>query len=346
MSSDRISNYLLTRFPDYLRAPFTLLALLACAAACGSAFAQSTPGGASQQTSPSNSTTPSDESTPVQPSNRGYVGVYLGDVSAERAMDLGLKEIRGAVVGIVEEGSPAADAGLRENDVILAFNAERVQSRAHFYRLLVNSQPGSVVSLGISRSGAEHSLEVVLGYRRSIAHDPCQNLFSEANAHLASSRESHKLAEEALQRSDEKAARHFFDEEKMFRQLAEESRAYIEGEIREGRIAECPPSRRPGYNLGLNRYQLGVSVDPLTAQLADFFNAAKDSMLITEVRAGDLGEQAGLKAGDCIVTVDGKTVKSSSDLDRLLDQESSGELEFVIIRNRSQRTMKIKLDQK
>jgi predicted metalloprotease with PDZ domain len=337
-----MSSYFLNRFLDYLRAPFTLLALLACAAACGSAFAQSAPG-ASQQTSQSNSTTPDGEFTAAQFSVRGYVGAYLGDLNAERARDLGLKEIRGAVVGRVEEGSPAAKAGLRENDVILAFNAERVQNRAHFYRLLINSQPGSAVSLGISRGGAEQRLEVILGPRRLNVPDPCQRLFSEANAHLASATESRKLAEEALRKGDEKEARRFFDEEKMFRQLAEENRAYIEGEIRDGRVAECQPSRRP---VNANRYQIGVSVAPLTPQLADFFNAAQDSALITEVRAGELGERAGLKAGDCIVTVDGKTVRSSSDIDRLLNQESSGELEFVIVRDRSQRTVKIKLDQK
>jgi membrane-associated protease RseP (regulator of RpoE activity) len=341
-----MSSYFLNRFLDYFRAPFTLLALLACAAACGgSAFAQSTPS-VSQQTSQSNSTTPDGEFTAAHFTVRGYVGVYLGDLNAERARDLGLKEIRGAVVGRVEEGSPAASAGLQENDVILAFNTERVQNRAHFYRLLINSQPGSAISLGISRGGAEQRLAVVLGQRRLNVPDPCQRLFSEANAHLASATESRKLAEESLQKGDEKEARRFFDEEKMFRQLAEESRAYIEGEIRDGKIAECQPSPRPGYNPVADRYQIGVIVAPLTAQLADFFNAAQDSLLITEVRAGDLGAQAGLKAGDCIVTVGGKTVKSTSDIDRLLNQGRSGELEFAIVRDRSERKIKIKLDQK
>jgi membrane-associated protease RseP (regulator of RpoE activity) len=167
-----------------------------------------------------------------------------------------------------------------------------------------------------------------------------------ANVHLASATESHKLADEAQQRGDEKEARRLFDEEKTFRQLAEESRAYIEGEIREGRVAECQPSRRPGNNLIADRHQIGVSVAPLTSQLANFFNAAQDSLLITEVRAGELSERAGLKAGDCIVTVGGKTVKSTSDIDRLLNQEGLVELEFVIIRDRGQRTVKIKLDQK
>ena len=172
------------------------------------------------------------------------------------------------------------------------------------------------------------------------------SIISEANAHLASAAESRKLAEVAQQRGDEKEARRFFDEEKTFRQLAEESRAYIEGEIRDGKVAECQPSRRPGYNLISDRLQISLSVTPLTAQLADFFNAAQDSLLITEVKAGELSERAGLKAGDCIVTVGGKTVKSTSDIDRLLNQESSGELEFVIVRDRKEQKIKLKLDQK
>jgi predicted metalloprotease with PDZ domain len=335
--------YSLMRFLDYLRAPFSLPALLACAAACGSAFAQSA-SVAPQPTPQSNSTTQNAELMPVQLSDRGYVGVYLGDLNVERAKDLGLKEIRGAVVGRVEEGSPAASAGLQENDVIITFNAERVQNRAHFYHLLINSQPGSPVSLEISRGGAEQKLEMVLGQRRNVS-DPCQRLFSEANAHFASAAESHKLAEEARKKGEESEARRLFDEEKMFRQLAEESRAYIEGEIRDGKIPECQPARRPGSNFNANRYQIGLIVTPLTAQLADFFNAAQGSALITEVRAGELGERAGLKAGDCIVMVAGKTVKSSSDIDRLLNQESSGELEFVIVRDRSERKIRIKLSQ-
>jgi S1-C subfamily serine protease len=324
------------------------LALLGCAAACGSAFAQSAPS-VSQQNSQSNPITPGGEFMPAQLSYRGYAGVYLGVLNDERARDLGLKEARGAVVGKVEEGSPAANAGLKENDVILAFNAERVQNPAHFYRLLINSRPGSAISLGISRGGAEQKLEMVLGQRRLNVPDPCQRLFSEANAHLASAAESHKLAEEAQQKGDEKEARRFSDEEKMFRQMADESRAYIEGEIRDGKIAECQPSRRADnneYDINANRYQIGVSVALLTAQLADFFKAAPDSALITEVRAGELGERAGLRAGDCIVTVDGKTVKSTSDIDRLLNQENLGELEFVIVRDRSQQTVRIKLNQK
>ncbi|MGH9854152.1 MAG: PDZ domain-containing protein [Blastocatellia bacterium] len=337
----------MTHLLNHLRAPFIISTLLVCAAVHGSAVAQSTTGGVPQQASQPDSKTPGSDVAPIQFSGVGYLGVYLGDVNnAERAKELGLKEIRGAVVGRVEEGSPAAKVEMRENDVILAFNGKRVENRAGFYRLLIESRPGSKISLGISRGGAEQSLEAVLGQRRSAVLDECQKLFGEANAYLASAEESRKLAAEASRKGDEKEARRFSEEEQMFLQEAAKSRAFIEEEIRQGKIAACSPSRRPGYNRSASRYQIGVSVAPLPGQLADFFNSPKDSVLITEVRAGDLGERDGLKAGDCIVTVDGKAVKSALDLNHLIDRKSSGELEFVIVRDRGEQRIKIKLDQK
>src|SRR5262245_43072235 len=75
-SGNSMSSHFLNRFLDFHRAPFTLLALLACAAASGSAFAQ-TVSGASQQTSQSNPATPNGEFMPVQRSVRGFVVAFL-----------------------------------------------------------------------------------------------------------------------------------------------------------------------------------------------------------------------------------------------------------------------------
>ena len=330
--------------PVYHRAPFTLLVLLACAAACGSAFAQQ--GSVSQQASQSDSKTPGSETPPNQVSSDAYLGVYLGDVTADRANALSLKEIRGAVVGTVEEGSPAAKIGLKENDVILAFNTKLVYNRAHFHHLLMDSRPGSKVSLGISRGGVAQSLEVVLGQSRSPALDARRRLFIEADSILKRAEDIHKEAEEALQNGDEKKARELFEQEKIFRHESETRRVDIENQIRDGKIVLPSPSPGGAYDINANRYQIGARVTPLTGQLASFFNATNGGVLITEVSAGELGERDGLKAGDCIVTVDGGAVKSASDLNRLVGQKSSGELEFVIMRDRSEQKIKVKLDQK
>ena len=350
-SSSSLEKLKYAIFPDYFlvyisafhRAPFTLLLLLACAAACGSALAQ--PTHVLQQAPQSESKAPGTETPPNQVSSGSYLGAFLGDVTADRAVALGLKEIRGAVVGNVEEGSPAAKVGLKEDDVILAFNAKLVHNRAQFHRLLMDSQPGSKISLGISRKGVAQNLEVVLGQSRSPALDARRKLFRTADAILLDAEDREKRAQEALKNGDEKLARDLMDEARLLRQESERQRNEIESQIREGKVVLPSPSQG-GYDFNANRYQIGVRVTPLTGQLAGFFNLTKPGVLITEVSAGELGETAGLKAGDCIVSVEGEAVKSASDLNRLVGQKSSGELEFIIMRDRGEQKIKIKLDQK
>jgi S1-C subfamily serine protease len=318
--------------------------LLALLAVSGNVFAQAAASDVSQQTSPADSKTPGTETVPR--SSGGYLGVYLGDVSEDHARELGLKEVRGAVVGRVEEGSPAAKVGLQENDVILSFNHQPVQNRAHFHRLLIEAQPGSRVPLEISRRGVASNLEVVLGQRRSAVVDERQKLFGEANAMLAQAEDSRRQAEEFLQKGDGKRAQELFEQEKAFRQESESRRAFVESQLREGKIQTPATLRRFGYGINAARYHLGLSVSPLGEQLAGFFNVAKGGVLVTEVRAGELGERAGLKAGDCIVSVNGESVRSAADLNRLVDQKSPGELELVIVRDRHEQKIQLKLDQK
>ena|SRR5215510_5323385 len=340
---EKLKHAILVHLSAYHRAPFTLL-LLACAAACGSAFAQQ--GSVSQQTSQSDSKTPVSGIPPAQVSSGAYLGVYLGDLTAERASELKLKEIRGAFIGSVEDNSPAAKFGLQKGDVILAFNAHRVQNRAHFYRLLMDSRPGSKISLGISRGGAEKNLDVIMGESRSPVVDERERLFKTANAFLKQSEQVRKEAEEARRNGEEKRARELFEQAEFLRKESDTQRADIEEKIRAGVIKLRSASHGAGYDPNANRYQLGVRVTPLTPQLAGFFNAPNGAVLITEVTAGELGERHGLKAGDCVVTIDGEAVKSASDLNRLVGQKSSGELEFVIVRDRGEQKIKIKLDQK
>ncbi len=53
---------------------------------------------------------------------RGWIGVSLQPLSPELAQSLGLDGTQGAVVGSTIAGSPAAQAGLQQGDVILSYN--------------------------------------------------------------------------------------------------------------------------------------------------------------------------------------------------------------------------------
>ena len=94
------------------------------------------------------------------------------------------------------------------------------------------------------------------------------------------------------------------------------------------------------FSFGGNR-RIGVSTQPLTKQLADYFGAKDGGLLITSVSDNSPAAKAGLKAGDVIETVDGEKVTSSGDVSRAINKKQDGDVTFTIIRDRSTRTIKL-----
>jgi S1-C subfamily serine protease len=64
------------------------------------------------------------------------------------------------VVADVGEGSSGARSGVRVGDVVLRFNGEPVTAPRHFYRLVVDSRPGSAARLDLLRDGARLAIDV------------------------------------------------------------------------------------------------------------------------------------------------------------------------------------------
>lgn len=78
-----------------------------------------------------------------------------------------------------------------------------------------------------------------------------------------------------------------------------------------------------------DRPRLGITAGQLTEQMADFLGVEeKTGVLIMEVAKDGSAHEAGLKAGDVIVSIDGEKVESPHDLSRHL-KEGSHELEIV-----------------
>ena len=97
---------------------------------------------------------------------RGYLGMYMaGEVDQTMARGLGLGDIRGIMVGRVEEGGPADKAGLQEKDIIISMNGENVRDWASFRTKIAAFKPGDEVSLGIVRDEDNMTLDVTLGKR-------------------------------------------------------------------------------------------------------------------------------------------------------------------------------------
>ena len=94
------------------------------------------------------------------------------------------------------------------------------------------------------------------------------------------------------------------------------------------------------FSFGGNR-RIGVSTQPLTRQLADYFGAKDGGLLITSVNENSPAARAGLKAGDVITAVDGEKVDSSGDIVRAINKKEEGEISLTILRDHNSRTVNL-----
>ena len=94
-----------------------------------------------------------------------YLGVDIADVTGERLSTLKLKEEKGVEVTMVDQDAPAGKAGMKEHDVILTMNGTTIESAAQLRRMIRETPPGRVVTLGLSRDGQPVTVKVQLADR-------------------------------------------------------------------------------------------------------------------------------------------------------------------------------------
>ena len=93
---------------------------------------------------------------------RGYLGIIPQDIDADLAKQFGLTDQTGALVGDVMADAPAAKAGLKSGDVIVALNGKPVTD-AHGLQLAISQiNPGTSVAVKIIRNGFSKIINVTL----------------------------------------------------------------------------------------------------------------------------------------------------------------------------------------
>jgi serine protease Do len=92
---------------------------------------------------------------------RGYLGIYLQELTPDLASSLGLKDSRGILVSDVMEDSAAAAAGLKQGDVILALDGKDVRDVGSFRNSISSMPPDTKITLRILRDGKEKTIKAV-----------------------------------------------------------------------------------------------------------------------------------------------------------------------------------------
>lgn len=105
--------------------------------------------------------------------DRGWLGVAIQPVTSDVAESLGLKEPHGALVAQVMDSSPAAKAGIKTGDVILAYGGKPIDTVKDLTRDVAETPSGTERSIAVWRSGHTEQLQTTIA--AAAADQPAQS---------------------------------------------------------------------------------------------------------------------------------------------------------------------------
>jgi serine protease Do len=237
-------------------------------------------------------------------SRSSRIGVSVSEIE-DAAKDAKSPKM-GVSVDSVTPGGPADKAGIKAGDAITEFDGERVRSVRQFSRLVQETPSGRTVPVSVSRAG-QHVAVSVTAERAEWGDDFAMRLLAVP-----------RVARPAMPPEPPEAPR-------------------------PPRVPTPPAALIApfdSYRVLSTGHRLGVTLESLDDQLAQFFGV-KDGVLVRSVAKDSTGQQAGLKAGDVITSVNGRQVYDVGDVTRALDRSGdSGEFTVEIVRDRKPQTVK------
>lgn len=98
---------------------------------------------------------------------RGLLGAYISDMTADLAKDKGLNEVSGVLITRVTDDSGADNAGLQEGDVIIGLNGKTIPTVPALQEILGQLRPGDRITLRYIRDKEIYDVNIVLKNKRN-----------------------------------------------------------------------------------------------------------------------------------------------------------------------------------
>lgn len=93
---------------------------------------------------------------------RGLLGVFIDDMTSERAKKLGLEAVEGIYITRITAGSGADDAGLQKGDVIVGINEVKTKTVPEMQEQVGRYRPGDEITITYIREGETYQASVML----------------------------------------------------------------------------------------------------------------------------------------------------------------------------------------
>ncbi|WP_054693354.1 Do family serine endopeptidase [Desulfosarcina cetonica] len=94
---------------------------------------------------------------------RGWLGVSIRDLTPKQVKSMNLAGNKGALIADVVPNSPAANAGIQKNDLVVKFQGEAVDDAAALQRRVGDTPVGDTATLTVMRDGKSMALTVTIG---------------------------------------------------------------------------------------------------------------------------------------------------------------------------------------
>ena len=93
---------------------------------------------------------------------RGFIGVSIREIDADFAKEKDIRNLDGVYVNGLTKGGAAAEAGLKEGDIIIKINGVPVNSSPKLQELVGRFHPGDKINVTLLRNETEKNYVVVL----------------------------------------------------------------------------------------------------------------------------------------------------------------------------------------
>lgn len=236
------------------------------------------------------SATLGDDKVKTPKSKKAWLGIYMQDLDDDIVEAFDLNTDKGVLINGVIDDSPAEKAGLKEGDVIVAFDKDQIDDIDDLREVMQDKIPGDNVNVVVFRDKDKEKFAVELA-------EPQEKSYNYSTViGKPKGKTFDKSYNYYMKKSDQ------------------------------------------GY--------LGIFMQDLNDQLSEYFEVS-DGVLISKVEEDSPAEEAGLKAGDVIVSVNGDEVNSSGDVSKIISGHEKGDkIDIGVVRKGAKKSFTAVLDER